>query len=211
MSDINQSSPSPSEPIIFIDWDDTLYPTSWFRSSGDAPSPRSLAPVFEKIEKTVKAFLSVAQAVGKTYIVTSASATWVEDCLSSFLPGLRDSSPEIIPANYYRDRTREKKMDFREMMIFRKHQAMMSVVKDETSFISIGDSHVEQYALHRIPGIRKSVKLKHKPSLEELCEQLENLTTTLPLLVNYRSSIDLEISNASVHSQFVAIDKLLNI
>ena len=199
------------DQVIFLDWDDTLYPCSWLQSLQETPSPRTLCPVFDEVEQSILKVVKTAKSLGKTYIITSSSSKWVEQCVSTFMPGLLNDLPAVICAHDHRDRVEEATMNFTERMTFRKHQAMRSVLDPKCisgSFISIGDSPIEMHALKALPGICKSITLKSHPSKCDILEQLHNLLTTLPLIVNYHGSIDLEISTGSITSQFAAINKL---
>ena len=68
--------PQPIKRIIFIDWDDTLLPTSWLKSQGyevDKPilKPELLNAQIEHVYDKVSALLELYRQYGYVYIITN--------------------------------------------------------------------------------------------------------------------------------------------
>jgi hypothetical protein len=90
----------PSQTMIFLDWDDTLFPsTGLFRYHRIPPwqsSLWSIPPLSEELEKNLDMWRKALQEYVYTacalsdhcVIVTNASRTWVEICVRRFAPDL---------------------------------------------------------------------------------------------------------------------------
>lgn len=80
--------------ITFVDWDNTLFPTSWLENKGlldprQAPKePEALAEL-EKLEQTAcSALASACQLSARTCIVTNAISDWVTESSQFWMPRL---------------------------------------------------------------------------------------------------------------------------
>lgn len=84
----------PQQTIIFFDWDDTLFPTTWLDSEGllrrkEAPTDSDVLAELEQLEKAAISVLQVASQLSmRTCIVTNASSPWVMDSAGMFMPQL---------------------------------------------------------------------------------------------------------------------------
>jgi len=103
----------PDETIIIIDWDDTLFPTTWLevdmKMRVDKPLPnyqwRDLLRLpLKRAVELAKLCLSAACEYSKhVVIVTLARPPWVETCMANFAPSLADCIRENeIPIVYAR-------------------------------------------------------------------------------------------------------------
>lgn len=112
-SQVNFSQPS--QTIIFFDWDDTLFPTTWIRCDLELawnenidPSRTDLLETFQTIQDAVANVVEVACVLSeKVCIVTLAEPPWVSTSISLFMPGLldiiHDNEVEIVYARNYVD------------------------------------------------------------------------------------------------------------
>jgi len=85
----------PSETIIFLDWDDTVFPTTQvFETWGlslDEPADNPYASELELwAESFTQMMLTVCRLTARCVIVTNARGTWVEKCISRFAPKLKE-------------------------------------------------------------------------------------------------------------------------
>jgi len=85
----------PSETIIFLDWDDTVFPTTqMFEIWGltfDEPADTPYSSLLKKwAESFTQLMLTVCRLTAKCVIVTNSSGTWVEKCIERFAPGLKE-------------------------------------------------------------------------------------------------------------------------
>jgi len=71
--------------LFIIDWDDTLFPTSWInKNSIDFNKPDTYAEYklyFLELDKTIGNLLESLNGVGDIWIVTNASIKWIKSCL----------------------------------------------------------------------------------------------------------------------------------
>jgi hypothetical protein len=97
----HESSPSErgTQPLIVLDWDDTLFPTSWLKDiwkpkcNGKwhmTPLPMRKwyrAPI-SKVEQVALAVLESAKALGRVVLVTNSRRPWVDNSSNIFTPVL---------------------------------------------------------------------------------------------------------------------------
>lgn len=112
----------PTQTLIFLDWDDTLFPcTELFerwrlprRVSGpsEAPLPEELQRELEPWRTAVEEYLTMVCALtDRCVIVTNSSPPWVESCVQRFAPNLRKffnggpRAPRVAYAGEARRRT----------------------------------------------------------------------------------------------------------
>ncbi len=71
--------------IFIIDWDDTLFPTSWINKNNiDFNKPDSYSEYklyFLELDKTISILLDFLNKIGDIFIVTNASINWIKSCL----------------------------------------------------------------------------------------------------------------------------------
>lgn len=86
----------PSQTLIFLDWDDTLFPTSELFDRWGLPR-RGQSPVGEAERalqpwrKALRQFLEVACRLSdRCVILTNATRPWVDSCVQRFAPDLAD-------------------------------------------------------------------------------------------------------------------------
>lgn len=163
--------------LIIIDWDDTLYPTSWIKNNDVAKNARKM----EKLDGLIARFLKDASGYGLVIIITNATYMWVNNTLKT-LPLTNkvfdDYNIEIISA-------RENYMDITNQIAQWKEYAFRDVVVNNLArhttqhIISIGDAHYEYDALvnlcnwnTHVHKILKTVKCTSSPSLNVMMDQL---------------------------------------
>eukprot|EP00746_Dinoflagellata_sp_MGD_P149468 gnl/MRDRNA2_/MRDRNA2_81494_c0_seq2.p1 gnl/MRDRNA2_/MRDRNA2_81494_c0~~gnl/MRDRNA2_/MRDRNA2_81494_c0_seq2.p1 ORF type:complete len:374 (+),score=70.28 gnl/MRDRNA2_/MRDRNA2_81494_c0_seq2:94-1215(+) len=104
----------PWQTIIFLDFDDTLFPTTWLGDIGllsnihflKAPTDPETMMELEKIDKAACSVLAAAcQLSNRTCIVTNAQAGWVMNSAQIFMPQLHSllNSPTAPGIVYARD------------------------------------------------------------------------------------------------------------
>jgi hypothetical protein len=72
--------------IFLIDWDDTLFPSTWINKNKinlqDNNSITEYKLYFLDLDKAISNFLQIFSNVGDIYIVTNASLNWIRTCLN---------------------------------------------------------------------------------------------------------------------------------
>ena len=71
--------------LFIIDWDDTLFPTSWInKNSIDFNKPNTYSEYklyFIELDKTISSLLESLHNISDIWIVTNASIKWIKSCL----------------------------------------------------------------------------------------------------------------------------------
>lgn len=193
MSNLNKKT------IIFIDWDDTLFPTTWIsKNKINIYDPVSHAAYFMKLDGAISKFLNQIINKGKIFIVTNALLEWVRST-TYLLPNslillkhvkiisAREAYGKIYPNNM----TLWKKLCFKNI-------ANKYVQKDKiNNIISIGDADYEYDALVSLNDIvnqekyLKSVKLVSHSKYEHIMEQLLVLCKNIDNIIDYNYHLDL--------------------
>lgn len=75
--------------LFIIDWDDTLFPTSWVNKNNiDMTKPQEMLKYklyFLELDKTISNLLNTLNEFGDIFIVTNASLNWIKYCLSNLV------------------------------------------------------------------------------------------------------------------------------
>jgi hypothetical protein len=182
--------------LIVFDWDDTLMCTSEQRAGGFAEQADMRKKV-DELELAVLKVLQAAMRIGTVIIVTNADARWVWHSAKLLLPSIvpilkglqvvsaKEAYQEKFPTDYYSW----------------KAHAFQDVLRDElpsqevVNLVSIGDSLAEINAAEIAvqdrfdDSIVKTIKLKDRPTTQEIVAQLEVVAESISGLVGYRSSI----------------------
>lgn len=122
----------PEQTLLYVDWDDTLFPTtalfdewgiqmrrgvqqgSW-RRPFTPPLTKEQHHQLEFWQDAAQRFLCVASECATCVIVTNAKPGWVETCVQTFAPRLKDYFQEYAPKVVYAqevlsDMTKRKKV-----------------------------------------------------------------------------------------------------
>lgn len=172
----------PDNTLIIIDWDDTLYPTTWtMDNSIDLTDPRSRSKYmthFENLDNHLSATLSHMSTLGEIVIITNAMLEWIELSVS-VLPKTKKclKNIDVISARQrYQNKTKMvdwKKHTFWEEMMKR------SKTQKYQNIMSLGDAEFEHnalinlYKLETIPHkYLKSIKFIKSTEYATLLEQI---------------------------------------
>lgn len=92
----------PAQTLLFLDWDDTLFPTTelfrrheLFKGDGtqntcEIELPAALSRDMEKWAEAVRNFLSIARGTcDRIAVITNSKKPWVDTCIDKFAPQLR--------------------------------------------------------------------------------------------------------------------------
>jgi hypothetical protein len=154
--------------VFIIDWDDTLFPTSWVNKNNikiNDESIKNYKLYFLELDKTITNLLESLDKVGDVYIVTNASISWIKSCLTilnitrQFIirHNIRIVSARDIYANKTISPTEWKILTFKNII----HGIVDKInknLKPNTIFniISIGDAMYEYVALIKLNGFFNS-------------------------------------------------------
>lgn len=190
-----------SRTLFILDWDDTLFPTSWVVSNGinlQSSSRDNYIVYFQELDRSLNKFLSNIMKLGKVIIITNALLDWIQ-ISSVVLPNTYNllSKIEVVSARGdYRGKSSNmmdwKIMAFRDVVDreFRKSSTL--------NIISVGDAEFEYHALIAInkshpenPKYLKSIKFVKEPSHEILIDQLAVLNDAVTEIWDKHEHLDL--------------------
>lgn len=178
---------------MVLDWDDTLFPSSFVDRrklihSRCADLPVELQRGFAELEKAASRLITSATQYGTVLIITNAQTGWVELCVSKFMPGLMDvlaKSVRVVSARssferfFPGDPLCWKAAAFAHEL----HQLQKTVGVPLKNVMSFGDSMEERTAVKIAAGqLRsraKSVKFLDAPNPRQLHQQIEVVTNCL--------------------------------
>lgn len=167
------------EKLIIVDWDDTIFPTTFLVAMGithnTRPSdvPKELRDALRKYAYRVKATFELLQEHGKVVIVTNARKGWIELSCANFLPEIEPlvrSFRRISaqPVEYNGD---PKPDEWKEEAFAEVAQKHFADPAGQPVF-SLGDAMYEREALLRTSArlgfVPQNMKLLTQPSLELL-------------------------------------------
>jgi hypothetical protein len=195
------------ETVIFCDWDDTLFPTSWLERQGLLACDAMISERQQDLLQTMAAWaartLQMAMAIGRVIIVTNAQQGWVETSCAAFMPSLSNllQDAHIVSARSRyeqccgNDPSGWKCLAF-EHEVQKLYQDMST--NQELNIISLGDSLHEQRALvsltQSLPHCcGKSLKFMHTPTIEQLIDQHELLSDCFLDVAEHSGNLDLEV------------------
>ncbi len=175
--------------IFIIDWDDTLFPTTWVNQKKinltDNESINNYKLYFLELDKTVSDFLATFNSIGDVYIVTNANIKWIKSCLlilNQTRNVIMKNNIKIVSArdSYSQSNTSPtewKILTFQDILedIIKK---LIINLKPNTclNIISLGDAHYEYIALINLDSYFKSNKLiKNIPNQNNLNYLLKSI------------------------------------
>lgn len=158
--------------IFIIDWDDTLFPTTWIhKNSIDVSKSNTIKEYkvyFLELDKTISSLLESFNKIGDIWIVTNANLSWIKSCLigleqtrkTIITNGIRIVSARDLYSSNNSSPTEWKILTFQDIIenIINK---IIVKIKPNTyiNIISIGDAMYEYMALINLDNFIKSYVL----------------------------------------------------
>ena len=188
--------------LIIIDWDDTLYPTTWTIENGiDLTDPRSRSKYmtyFENLDDQMSSTLSHILTLGKVVIITNAMLEWIELCVS-VLPQTKKCLKyiDVISARQrYQNKT--KMVDWKKYT-FLEEITKRSKTQKYQNIMSLGDADFEHNALINLykydatpHKYLKSIKFIKSTEYATLLEQLVMIRQNIAKLCKAPRHIDMK-------------------
>jgi hypothetical protein len=186
------STTSTASTLILLDWDDTLFPTTWFKESKKCYSK------LRELDAKLSELLGTLCNYGKVVVVTNASIAWFRETVSSlgitkgYFDSKKEGKIEVISA---RDRHGRHCLDRSEW----KRRVFQRAILSGTfsSVISIGDSRNELDALENISiETKRNIAFKYirfisDPDFAILIDQLQVLASMFSTFCSARSDINM--------------------
>lgn len=194
--------------LIILDWDDTLFPTSWLAKNKIDLTKQVLIKKYEKyfeyLDKLVYSLLLKLQQYGKVVIITNAAMLWIE-ITANVMPNtvkILNNIDVISAKDKYKKFSNNimdwKKISFLKYMIKYKESNFKNV-------ISIGDAEYEYEALISLykkfnNKNFKSIKFIKNPEFNILIEQLIGTYKSIKQISNINNNIDLKFNNRKIEN-----------
>lgn len=186
--------------LIIVDWDDTLFPTSWLQQNSISKK------MFLYLDRIVHSLLISLSKHGTVVVVTNAAKKWY-NASSYEMPLTKDyiskninvvSARDIYKPSYPKNTYAWKKLAFRNLVTT--HFNKKTVNQD---IVSIGDADYEHQALINLyrkdsaihKRTLKSVRLKRRPSCQVLIDELIVLNNNVTNICNNKQHMDLVFSD----------------
>ena len=162
--------------IFIIDWDDTLYPTTWVNKNSIDVSKTNLLQeyriYFLELDKTISSLLESLNQVGDIWIVTNANLNWIKSCLTSLELTKKTIITNKIRIVSARDSYSTNSSSPTEWKILTFQDIMEDIIKKISkrikpntyiNIISIGDAMYEYIALINLDNFIKTYTNKFLP------------------------------------------------
>jgi hypothetical protein len=207
--------------IFIIDWDDTLFPSSWVNKNNinlsDENSINNYKLYFLELDKTISNFLESFDKIGDIYIVTNANIKWIKSCLSVLnltrnviitnkirIVSARDSYSQVNNSP-----TEWKILTFQDILEDIVKKILINLRQNTyLNIISFGDANYEYIALinldayfknnvllkntNKLNYLLKSIKFIDKPDFNYIIDQLQVVEKNKENIINKLSFIDLK-------------------
>lgn len=198
------------QSIYLIDWDDTLFPTSWCKRNNidlyNQYDVERYKIYFIELDNTLEKLLYKLNQYGKIYIVTNASLNWIKQCLN-MLPYtfdfIKDKNIKILSA---RDLYSHKYMNIMEWKKNTFQNVINSIIEYDkcTNIISLGDADYEYYALIDLDNhirqlddehcfLLKNIKFMNEPDFEHIIDQIELLHKCIGEITDNLRFVDIKL------------------
>ncbi len=185
--------------LFFVDWDDTLFPTSWTQRnkinlSNNIPlKKRNFASLDSEIHKVLDNMLKF----GKVIIVTNATSVWIRMCLT-ILPKTQSLINKFILVVSARERCQKSKPYHLWKHVAFRNELMSHYIKNnkrDLNIISIGDAVYEHQALLSLrnwkPINKKILKFVEQPTFVILMKELKTLFTEAEKIANLNNDSEI--------------------
>jgi hypothetical protein len=194
---------SKNKTLIILDWDDTLFPTTWIttneinlRNNIDVDKHRQY---FSQVDLDLNNLLIKLIQCGTVIIVTNALLPWIK-LSSTILPKTSKTLNQIkiISARGDYQSKSENPMDWKKLAF---ESIIQSMGKKINNIISVGDAEYEYNALISLfdPNpksykLLKSVKFIKYPTKEILIDQIRVLERASVKIVTAKTHLDVKMN-----------------
>jgi hypothetical protein len=190
--------------VIFLDWDDTLFPSSYLASKGyrlesEFVSEEVLRQL-KLVEAWVERLLDYLATKGDVYVITNAETGWVELSSAKFIPDLAD---RVKMLDITSARSKYESMFPNSPLKWKFYAFKDKLItdlgpNDNVQVLSLGDSNYEREAAISVtkdyPNICcKSIKFQERPSVEQLLKQIELVIKSFEEIYSHDGDLDLQL------------------
>lgn len=191
--------------LIILDWDDTLFPTSWVMKNGfdlsNKMNIKKFSIYFSDLDRRLHMLLTRLKKCGRVVIVTNALPEWVKtssSVLTKTAPLVKNT--KVISARKMYQNIAGNSMEWKKFA-FNDELTEMTKRIEINNIISVGDAEYEYQALislhkndKKFKKLLKSVRLMKNPSYDGLLDQLNVLHDVFPHICIKRMHADLNFT-----------------
>jgi len=205
--------------IFIIDWDDTLFPTTWVNQNSinlsDEDSIKDYKLYFIELDRTVSTFLENLRKVGQIFIVTNANIKWIKACiavLTSTRKIIMEADIRIVSARDMYSSTSSSPTEWKIKTFKDILNSIVLRISDKLqcnmflNIISLGDANYEYAALislddyfksniKNINYLLKSIKFIEKPRFDIIIDQIMTVKKNAEHIINKIGYIDLKFKD----------------
>ena len=206
---MNKQNKNVYKTLIILDWDDTLFPTSWTVQNGfdltDKNNLTKYIQMFSVLDDHLYNLLKKLKKYGTVVIVTNASTKWIK-ISSTILPKTQQlllteintlSAREMFQEQYPNDLTMWKKLIFEkitaEYFAGHNNQHIISIGDAEYEFLALTDLYNEMSAMNK--RLLKSIRFVKTPTFESLIDQIDVLSNSVDQILTNKKHMDLTFKN----------------
>lgn len=195
------------ETVIFFDWDDTCFPSTFLSSRGfrlDTPVEHieELREQLSELETSVSDMLQSAMHYGQVHIVTNAERGWVQLSCEKYMPGLFpliSTIPILSARTTYENTFPGVPLKWKFYAFQQRLANLFAEPQKSKNVLSLGDSYVEREAIRAVTRgcpntFCKSVKFAERPSMGQLRRQIELVTNCFQSIATHNGDLDLQLT-----------------
>mgnify|MGYP001200080482 CR=1 FL=1 len=208
--------------LVILDWDDTLFPTSWLSTLNRSESEKNNGQlysehkiVFEEIWDLVKQLIHTLRQFTQVKIISNGSNEWIKNVAQVYYKGharfMKEYNVSIHSARQYKNNQfvfqnqgawkvnlfRDVVDDWKKKRIA-VHQ-LQNLSPPNLKLLGVGDHDNDRIAIWSIDedkGLkRKALKFLDKPNIEMLKCQIRNLTLNARNMLLSDDEINLQFEN----------------
>lgn len=193
---MNNNIINKNNTLIILDWDDTLFPTTWFIHNNidlnESYMKNLYISYFIELDNVLQKLLKKLIMLGDVTVITNALIVWINTS-SSVLPKTKKIMEKI---NVVSARGNFQGM-YPNMMDWKKEAFKVAKSQKYINVISVGDAHYEYNALIGLYNkdnntLLKSIKFMNEPEQHVLIDQLNVLYDIIPNICNMTQHMDLK-------------------
>ena len=203
---MNKNRTNKNATTIIIDWDDTLFPTSWVTKNNiniHKDIDHNNMQLLLKLDELTSKLLTNIKERGKILIITNASLKWFYSSLNHLVKTekiIKECVPVFSARDLYSDDYPNEQMKWKETLY---DKLFKPIIKSGhmKNIISIGDGISEFHALtnlakknNNIDIYYKSLRLLPEPSFVELIDQLKMINLNSNRIIKIKKHLDLMFS-----------------
>lgn len=191
--------PPDHQSLIIFDWDDTLMYSTFLLHGASYGVSAVTRQHLQRIEKAACDLLDISLGLGRTFIITNAQEGWVEECVTRYMPSLKEIMQKIPVISARTEHEAECDGNVSQW----KQRAFLKLGKHldkdiVTNLVAVGDSVFEMDAAQLLSqqfskSLIKTVKLQESPSPEELVKELDLIVSKFQKIVEKATNMKIRL------------------